>query len=250
MLREIRKTLATTVWVQAKGLKMNIMSYLMLVIVYPISYLVISIVSGTGEQNIYYVTGIFTSIFISLFINMEAVQIANQNSVEMAEIYAVYNVSRMHVFWGQCVYHMLLLLPILILDVVVLLCLGAKLCLLYFIIYIVISFFLMSLLAIAIGSLIKNPQIASALINMLYMIIVMITPIYNDVNEMTEGSKLLYSINPFTHMCSLYYWALGLDTIVSPFVSLIYIVVLCMILYFYVDKSWKNRGTIEKLTVW
>lgn len=250
MLKKIKRTFGTTVWLQAKSLKMNIMNFLMLVIIYPISYLVISVVSGTGEQNIYYVTGIFTSIFISLFVNMEAVQIANQNSIELAEIYAVYNVSRIQVFCGECLYYMLLLLPILILDVIVLLFLGAKLCLAYLIVYIVVSFFLMSLLAIAIGSLIKTPQIASALINMLYMIVVMVTPIYNDVSEMTQASKLLYSINPFTHMCSLYYWALGLDTIVSPVVSLVYIVILCIILYFYVNRSWKNRGAIEKLTIW
>lgn len=250
MLKEIKKTLGTTIWLQAKSLKLNIMNYLMLVIIYPISYLIITIVSGNGEQNIYYITGIFTSIFISLFINMEAVQIANQNSIEMAEIYAVYNVSRIHVFWGQCIYHMLLLLPILLLDVAVLLSLGAKLYMLFFIAYIVISFFLMSLLAIAIGSLIRTPQIASALINMLYMVIVMVTPIYNNVSEMTKTCKLIYAINPFTHMCSLYYGSLGLDTIVSPFVSLIYIIVLCIVLYFYVDRSWKNRGAIEKLNMW
>lgn len=84
----------------------------------------------------------------------------------------------------------------------------------------------------------------------LYMIIVMVTPIYNDVTKMSQTGKLLYSINPFTHMCSLYYWALGLDTIVSPLVSLIYIITLCIILCFYVDKIWKNRGTIEKLNIW
>lgn len=221
----------------------------MLVVIFPISYLVISIASGTGEQNIYYVTGIFTSIFISLFINMEAVQIANQNNIEMAEIYAVYNVGRLHVFWGECLYHLLLLLPILILDLVILVFLGARLNILYLVVYIVASFFLMSLLSITIGSLIKNPHIAVALISMLYMIIVMLTPIYSDVSQMSETTKLLYSINPFTHMCSLYYWALELETIVAPIISLIYTAVLCSILSFYVNRTWKDRGAVEKLNI-
>ena len=74
MLKEINRNFGTTVWLQVKSLKMNIMNYLMLVIIFPISYLVISVVSGAdsgsggpgfpGSQVKY---PVFSSIYSGLF---------------------------------------------------------------------------------------------------------------------------------------------------------------------------------------
>ena len=226
------------------------MNYLMMVIIYPLSYLVISIVAGDGAQNMYYLTGIFTSIFLSLFINMQAALIANHNSIEMAEVYAVYDVGRLQVFWGQSLFHMILLLPMFLLDVIILCFLGAALHPIRLILYVLVAFLFMSIVSMALGSVLKNPQIAGSMINMLYMIIVMTTPIYNNVMSMSSTSKILYAINPFSHVCSLYYWALGLEIIVSPTISIIYMLVLGVLLWRYVYKSWKNRGAVEKLNIW
>ena len=108
----------------------------------------------------------------------------------------------------------------------------------------------MSVVAMFIGSILKNPQIASAVINMLYMIIIMTTPIYNNVSEMSRGVKTIYSMNPFSSICSLLYWALGMETIVNPYISILFCICVSSVLYVYVSRSWNNRGVVEKLNIW
>ena len=63
-------TISTSMWINFKNLRLFLLQYLMLVIIIPSSYLLISLTStGSAQPTEVYSIGLFTSMLFSLFTN-------------------------------------------------------------------------------------------------------------------------------------------------------------------------------------
>lgn len=113
-------TISTSMWINFKNLRFFLLQYLMLVIIFPSSYLLISLTStGTAQPTEVYSIGLFTSMLFSLFINMQASMIANSNSITAIEQYATFKVRPLFVHMSGCAYHALVGLPFFIVLLVI-----------------------------------------------------------------------------------------------------------------------------------
>ena len=63
-------TISTSMWINFKNLRLFLLQYLMLVIIFPSSSLLISLTStGSAQPTEVYSIGLFTSMLFSLFTN-------------------------------------------------------------------------------------------------------------------------------------------------------------------------------------
>lgn len=237
-----------TIWVNTKSLRMNFMMYFMLVIIFPLSYLVIHL-NGSASDRVCAVTGMFVSMLLSLFVNMQATLVCNGNTIASLEMCAVYQVKPFWVYFGQCVLHYLLSLVLLAVTLLALVVWGVPIAVGKLLLWLVISFVMLQSFSVMLGSILKNPNIAGPMINLLYMLLVMITPIYIPASAMTQSMKITYGLNPFSHLISLLYWCIGEETIAAPWVSIVYIGVLSLLMELYCYKRWTNAYAVEKLAV-
>ncbi len=244
------KSISTSIWISLKTLRLNFVQYLMLVIIFPATYLIVSIASSNGSNSIVdYGVGLFCSMAISIFINMQAASIALSNGIATIEMYATFKVRPICVFLGQSIFHFLLMVPFALALVVFAYCSGSDVNLIAFLGVMLLSFMFLSFTSIALGGLISNPNLASPVINMLYMFIVMITPLYNDANSVSTLGRLLYSVNPFSHYTSLVYSCFSKPVICPTFISVAVIGLITAIFAALSVKRWKNATAVEKLNV-
>ncbi len=244
------RTISTSMWINFKNLRFFLLQYLMLVIIFPVSYLLISLTSaGSVMERGTYSTGLFTSMLISLFINMEASMIAQSSSVTAFEQYAVFRVRPLFVHMGGCLYHASLSLPFLALLIILNLVTGRGVDVLLLLISLPACVLFLSALSMVLGGLFRNPNIASPVINMIYMIIVMITPFYGDYGKEGGVMRLLYSLNPFAHVVSLIAGSFGKEMLTKPFVSAGVLVSLAAVLFLPAIKRWYRSTAPEKIDI-
>ena len=197
-------TISTSMWINFKNLRFFLLQYLMLVIIFPSSYLLISLTStGTAQPTEVYSIGLFTSMLFSLFINMQASMIANSNSITAIEQYATFKVRPLFVHMGGCVYHALVGLPFFIVLLVISFISHKGINILLLLASLALAILFLSAASMVLGGLFRNPNIASPAINMLYMVIVMVTPFYSDLAALSQPARLAYCFNPFAHATSL-----------------------------------------------
>lgn len=120
----------------------------------------------------------------------------------------------------------------------------------YIVLWMIISFVFLAFLSIYMGGLIRNPNLANPIINTLYMIIVMFTPLYNDIANVSKTVKIFYLINPMTHIVSLFRKGMGMPEMCKPFISIIILSVLTILLIRKCYIRWKDAKAIEKLNLY
>lgn len=163
-------TISTSMWINFKNLRFFLLQYLMLVIIFPSSYLLISLTStGSAQPTEVYSIGLFTSMLFSLFINMQASMIANSNSITAVEQYATFKVRPLFVHMGGCAYHALVGLPFFIILLVISFISHKGINILLLLASLVLAILFLSAASMVLGGLFRNPNIASPAINMLYM---------------------------------------------------------------------------------
>lgn len=242
------RTISTSMWINFRNLRFYLLHYLMLVIIFPVSYLLISLTSNGGIRDAgTYSTGLFTSMLLSLFINMEASMIAQSSSVTAFEQYAVFRVRPLFVHMGGCLYHASFSLPFLALLITLNLVTGNGVDVLLLVVSLVTAVLFLAALSMVLGGLFRNPNIASPVINMIYMIIMMITPFYGDYGKAWQVMRLLCSFNPFAHVVSLIAGSFGKEMLTSPFISAGVLVSLSAVLFILAAKRWYRCTAPEKL---
>lgn len=241
-------TIKTSIWINFKNLRFYLMQYIMLVFIFPCSYLCISLTSADRPQFIVgYSIGLFTSMLFSLFINMQASTIANSNSIATIEQYATFQVRPLFVHLGGCVYHSILAMPLLL--IVVILNLSSGLNIAFLCVSVVLTILFLSSFSMVLGGLFHNPNIASPIINMLYMIIVSITPIYSDLGSLPQSTKFLYMLSPFAHLISLFDWSFNQNKLCAPWISIGIISTVTVLLGALSVKRWYRCVAVEKLSI-
>lgn len=248
MLKTIKFTILPTIWVDVKGLRMSFMQYLMLVVIFPLSYLIINTSGGTSN-HLYNVTGMLISMLMSLFINMQATLVASSNNVTIIETYSVYKVKPLMVFLSQCLLHFLMSIGIFIVSEIILVSYGVRPQIIKLIVWLIIAFVFLHAVSVALGSVLKNPNMAGAIINLLYMILVMITPLYSSTEGISTTGRIFYLLNPFSHLISLLYWSNDMKPLCSFWISILILALLTIVLDIFTYKRWNNAHAIEKLTL-
>lgn len=243
-------SIVTSAWINMKNLRFQLLQYLMLVVVFPCSYLLISVFSNAGERNLTcYVVSLFCSMLMSLFINMEAVMIANSNAISVIEQYATFQVSPLYVHMGSSLYHGILSVPLLLVSAVWLGLLYGQLHIVYIAIAFLLSLAFLPAVAMILGGLFRNPNIASPIISMFYMIIMMLTPFYSQFDALSDTARILFCVNPFAHLLSLYYMGFGETGICHPLISVLILAALCALLWLASVRRWLKPTAVEKLNM-
>jgi len=236
-------------WVNIKTLRFNFTQYLMLVIVFPLSYLIINLISGSHNSLIHSITGILISMIFSLFINLQANLVATSNNTSVIELYAVYQATPIYVFIGQCSLHFLMTLPLILAAGCAMYLQVEFISIWKLVLWIITTLFFFFFVSIFLGSILKNPNLATPVINLIYMLIIMITPIYNNFYEMKFITKILYSFNPLSHIVSLWYWCFNLKKLANSWISFIILYGIALLLGFFDYRRWKEAKAVEKLNV-
>lgn len=243
-------TISTSMWINFKNLRFFLLQYLMLVIIFPSSYLLISLTStGTAQPTEVYSIGLFTSMLFSLFINMQASMIANSNSITAIEQYATFKVRPLFVHMGGCAYHALVGLPFFIVLLVISFISHRGINILLLLASLALAILFLSAASMVLGGLFRNPNIASPAINMLYMVIVMVTPFYSDLAALSQPARLAYCFNPFAHATSLIGGSFGQPMLCDPLISAAILFLLTTILGALSVKRWYSSHAAEKLGV-
>ncbi len=243
-------TISTSMWINFKNLRFFLLQYLMLVIIFPSSYLLISLASTGSAQSIEaYSIGLFTSMLFSLFINMQASMIENSNSITVIGQYATFKVRPLFVHIGGCVYHALVGLPFFIVLLVISFTSHTDINVILLIVSLALAVLFLSAASMVLGGLFRNPNIASPVINMLYMVIVMGTPFYTDLAGISQSARLAYCFNPFAHATSLIGGGFGQPMLCDPLLSAAILFLLSFILGALSVKRWYSSHAAEKLGV-
>ncbi len=243
-------TIRTSMWINFKNLRFFLLQYLMLVIIFPSSYLLITLASTNNAQPIeVYSIGLFTSMFFSLFINMQASMIANSNSITTIEQYATFKVRPLFVHIGGCAYHALVGLPFLAVLILINLISHSSINVILLIVSMALAFLFLSVTSMVLGGLFRNPNIASPVINMLYMLIVMITPFYTELDRISQSTVFAYCFNPFAHVTSLIGGSFGRPMLCNPLISAAILFILILVLGTLSVKRWYSSYAAEKLSV-
>ena len=226
------------------------MNYFMLVVLFPATYLVINIIASKEQGiNPILVTGYFTSLIISLYINMQSTLVLNTNEVSILELYASLQITPLQVFIAQSIQHMLYVLPAFILMILILIIIGQSVAVILIIIWLILTIWFLSVLAITLGSIIKNPNLGGPVINVLYMIIIMTTPLYYNVADIESGFKIALYFNPLTHICILLNYSAGIEPPINIYVSFIILIIISSLLSIFIKKRWNNKYAVEKLNL-
>ena len=175
--------------------------------------------------------------------------IAQSSSVTAFEQYAVFRVRPLFVHMGGCLYHASLSLPFLALLIILNLVTGRGVDVLLLLVSLLVAVLFLSALSMVLGGLFRNPNIASPVINMIYMIIMMITPFYGDYGREGGVMRLLYSLNPFAHVVSLIAGSFGKEMLTKPFVSAVVLLPLTAVLFLLAVKRWYRSRAPEKLSL-
>lgn len=233
----------------AKKMRFELMYYIMLVLVFPLSYLIVAVSSDKNEKIWVYVVGMYVSMLISLFINLQAAHISATNTIEIIESYSVYKVSPLDEFVGESAFHALISFFLLIPAILMIYLTGNNIMIFRLIIFLFITFYFMHELSVFLGSLIANPNIANPLINLLYMIIIMITPLYTSIENTSGITKWIYFFNPISHIKWMFDYAVGVDLWFPKCVSYFYLFIIGICMMLWNKKRWTNMTAIEKLTI-
>lgn len=240
-------TILVSLKINFKSLRMSALNYIMLVIIFPFSYLAIALTSSDNAlPTIIKVSGAVMSMLFSLFINMQATLVSNSNNITIRETYAVYGVKPVIVFISQCLFHTILSLPIILSAVIVLVFSLDSFSIISFSIWFILSILFLSTISLLLGMSLKNPQIASPCINLTYMILISVTPLYNPLNSIDA----FYLWNPLTHIINLFYSAFGSNYIFCDTLLSVMILVgcICVSIFFILHQKKKLYGN-EKLTI-
>ena len=245
MLNKYLSSVFTTVWINRKNLKMNFLEYLMLVILFPLTYLIVSITSSDSLNLNYKVSGMFISMIISIFVNMQGTLIANANLITTRELYATYGVKPIHVFDGISIFHLIVIFPMIMLTTLLCFLIGCNIRCFHLIISIITVFLFLSSLSKMLGGLIKNPQIATPIISMCYMIIVIISPIYYSI---TTNSHIIW-FNPFAWLCESVRTSLGMGSAYSFELMTSSLLIISIVFRIVSIRIFNDSGAIEKNTI-
>lgn len=226
------------------------MQYFMLVIVFPFTYLVVNI-SANGFQNVpgFYFIGFFTSLIMSLFVNMQAQLVSTSRNVTTIEMYRCLNVEPIYVYIGQCIVHALYAVPAFVLMIILIGVRSYSISVLSLMASIILSLWFRSFFAIFVGSLIKNPNLASPMVSLLYMLFVMITPLYTNLANLNSTIKMVYLFNPFTHIHVLLSEACGVNTGSNIYISIVVLSILSILLTIFSFKHCSSFTAEERLNV-
>ncbi len=245
MLNKYLSSVFTTVWINRKNLKMNFLEYLMLVILFPLTYLVVSITSSDSLNLKYKVSGMFISVIISLFVNMQGSLIANANLITTRELYATYGVKPIHVFDGISIFHLIVVFPMFLLTTLLCFFSGCNIRYFHLAISIITVFLFLSSLSKLLGGLIKNPQIATPIISMCYMIIMIISPIYYSVSA---NSHIIW-FNPFAWLCESIRTSFGMGSAYSFELMTSSLLIISIVFRIVSIRIFNDSGAIEKNTI-
>lgn len=248
MLMGIKKYLSsvtTSIWINSKNLRMNFLEYLMLVILFPLTYLIISITSSESIDIMMKISGLCLSVMISLFVNMQGTLVANTNTITTRELYASYGVKPINVFDGISVFHSIMSLPLIIVVVIVSLLRGNSINAFQLIIWLLIAFTFLSELSILLGGLIRNPRIATPTISMIYMILIIICPLYYSV----PISKKILLINPFSWFCESFRMMTGVGSGYNFWISILILTFYAIIFRILAHIVVNSSKAIEKNTI-
>lgn len=243
-------TVKTSTWINFKNLRFFALQYLMLVVIFPCSYLMISLISSDAQQSAgAYTIGLFISMVMSLFVNMQASSIASSNNISTLELYATYKVRPLFVHSGGCVYHALISIPLFIIVILANLLGNAFVNVWLLLVTFGLSILLLSCFSMVLGGIFHNPNIAAPMINMIYMVLMMITPLYGDLSNLHGILRIAYCLNPFSHICSLMEGSFGMGMLCNQVVSIIYLSVLTVLFSFMAYKRWYRCYAVEKLGI-
>lgn len=240
-------TILVSLKINFKSLRMSALNYIMLVVIFPVSYLAIALASSNNTLlTITKVSGAVLSMLFSLFINMQATLVSGSNDITIRETYAVYGVKPLVIFISQCLFHTILSLPIIFVAVMIISFSTNYFSLLSFLLWLVLSILFLSSTSVLLGMILKNPQIANPCINLTYMMLISITPLYSPLNNINNA----YLWNPLTHSVNLFYSNFGTEyvfcnTLLSTVVLLGYICVAVLLILKEQKKSYGN----EKVTI-
>lgn len=176
--------------------------------------------------------------------------IANSNSITAIEQYATFKVRTLFVHMGGCAYHALVGgLPFFIVLLVISFISHRGINILLLLASLALAILFLSAASMVLGGLFRNPNIASPAINMLYMVIVMVTPFYSDLAALSQPARLAYCFNPFAHATSLIGGSFGQLMLCDPLISAAILLLLTAILGALSVKRWYSSHAAEKLGV-
>ena len=239
----------TAIEMEFKSLRIFWLQLLIVVFVMPFSYAFIVLISGNlqGASLNYLLSGYIVSTLISTFINMLGMRITNMRQVEVLELYSTYAISFPAIVISECLAYILITTPIVLIVLGYIVFTSQSINWLLLICGVLLTIVFLLLISVYLGLAMKNLFIANGLFQVITWILILLAPIYYNLDPLSSVFKGILLINPVTHLLNMVRVPLGFLPSVNLAFSYGYIVLLCLLAFFYISKRIHSTHILEKI---
>ena len=239
----------TAIEMEFKSLRIYWLQLLIVVFVMPFSYAFIVLISGNlqGASLNYLLSGYIVSTLISTFINMLGMRITNMRQVEVLELYSTYAISFPAIVVSECLSYVLITTPIVLVVLGYIVLSSQSINWLLLVCGVLLTLVFLLLFSVYLGLAMKNMFIANGLFQVITWILILLAPIYYNLETLSPIFKGILLINPITHLLNMVRVPLGFLPSVKLVFSYGYIVLLCLLAFFYISKRINSTYILEKI---
>jgi len=216
-------------------------------VVLPFSYAIVVLLARGGESHAYLLSGLIVASLVGAFLNLVALRVSNLTQPDVLELYAVLPVHMTQAVLGIVAAYSLLVLP----QIALLLGLAAwradEVQIGLALLGALVSLFAMALLGCFLGVLIRNPFKAQGIFPLLSWLILLVAPVYYEVQDLPRVYATILLVNPVTHALNLIRPFLGFPQIIDPKLSFAVLIGIGSLLGWYSFKALRDVRMLERL---
>ncbi|MGB9833261.1 MAG: hypothetical protein ACPLPP_07140 [Caldisericum exile] len=237
--------------IELKSLRIYWLQLFVVLFLLPFSYLFIMFLSSGGNINknevVSLLIGYMVVTLVSSFVNMLSLRITNTKQPEVLELYSTYSMTFPQIIVSQCITYTLLTLPLVIVVSLYAIISLQSVNVPLFITGTIIGISVLLLISIFLGLAMNNLFLANGLFQILFVIFVILSPSYFNMQSLNKVLKILLIFNPITHMLNILRTPLKISSGFDIKWSYLYLFVLSILLVMFIARRIKNTYVLEKI---
>ncbi len=246
--KNIFARLRLTILLEFKNMKFFALQIFMSFIVMPLGILFVLLAQENvdAKTTTYLLSGFIISSLIGSFFATLSLRISNMMMAEILELYATFSLSRWEMVAGMSIAFVLMTLPQIGIAGFIVVMNTSQSNLISFILSILFSIVGMLLMAVWAGLKVKNYYMAMGLFPFASWILILISPIYYDLQNIPTFLQWLLLANPLSHLLFLIRFGAGF----APPIPLIWSIIFLFFVFFGaaigIHKELKQVFILEK----
>ena len=240
------------IWIQMlielRSLRINRLSLAITALVLPIAYSGVAILTQpvSSWQISYLLSGSLIASLMSSVFFLTVIRTSNLFQAEVLELHAAFPIRRIHQVLGAWLASSLISLP--------LAGILFGLCILWApspealpaLLGLILSYAMVIVMATGLGLLVRNPYKAQGILSIVAWLMVLISPMQQDMSQVPTPLRFLLLINPVTHALNMVRPFLGFDAVLHPAISFAFSAAMLLIVTPLLVRAIRRVTILEK----